>query len=376
MNASPLPSIYEYTLEQLEEELKTLGQPAFRAKQIYRQLYVNLAADWEAMTDLPAGLRNQLAESYAFGSLKLSGMQKGDGGLTRKSLFTLPGGEYIESVLMLYPGRATVCISCQAGCPMGCVFCATAKLGFMQDLTPGQIVEQVIWAKRETRKIAANPSVETGSGAPVKQEDLPADLNNIVYMGMGEPFNNYDAWWASVLRINDSKGLNLGARNITVSTVGLVPGIDKLAAEPMQINLAISLHASDDELRSEMMPVNKAYPIQTLLESARNYVDATNRRISFEYVLLSEKNDTPDEAEQLATLLAEGPMGERRQLMHINLIPWNPIPGTPLERSSRQRVSAFQDILRKAGIPCTVRQERGRDIAAACGQLAGSPEAA
>lgn len=369
-------SIYDCSLDDLVQVVSELGQSAFRAKQIYRQLYVKEATSWEAMTDLPTALRADLAGRFTFGSLTLKGIQKGDGGLTRKALFGLPGGEFIESVLMVYPGRATVCISCQAGCPMGCVFCATAKLGFMQDLTAGQIVEQVLWARREIRQIARDPETEVGDGAPVSTSELPDHLTNIVYMGMGEPFNNYDPWWDSVLRLNDSQGLNIGARNITVSTVGLVPGIEKLAEADLQINLAISLHAAEDDLRSEMMPVNRAYPISSLMEATRNYVDQTGRRVSFEYVLLSGKNDSPEEAEKLADCLAHGAMGDRRNLMHVNLIPWNPIPGTPLERSGRKRVSAFQDVLREQGIPCTVRQERGGDIAAACGQLAGTPEAA
>lgn len=373
MNESPI-NLYDLSQNDLNAFMAELGQPPFRARQIFHQLYVNLADSIGAMTDLPVSLREELSRKSRLGSLTLKQVQCGDGGLTRKALFELPGKEFIETVIMVYPGRATVCVSSQAGCPMGCVFCATAKLGFMQDLTSGQMLEQVIWARREVRKIAADPKTETDLGAPVKRSELPADLGNIVFMGMGEPFNNFDAWWKAVQGLHNPKGLNFGARSMTVSTVGLVPGIEKLAAADLQINLAISLHASDDDLRSRMMPVNKAYPIEVLLEGTRKYVESTGRRVSFEYVLISGKNDSPEEAQKLGCLLAQGPMKYRRSLMHVNLIPLNPVHGTPLERSSRNRVTAFQKILQEAGVPCTVRQERGVDIDAACGQLAGLAE--
>ena len=338
------------------------GEPSFRAKQLYRGLYVNRVRDVGAMTDLAKGLRQRLADACALGSLDLDRMEEGDAGLTRKASFQLPTGEHIESVLIVYPDRATVCVSSQAGCPMGCVFCATAKLGFLRDLTAGQIVEQVLWAHRELDGLIADRPGER----------LPRAITNVVFMGMGESFNNYDAWWESVERLHDPEGYNLGARNFTVSTVGLPPGIRRLATESLPINLAISLHAVTDEERAAIMPVNKAYPIAELLAAARDYARQTGRRVSFEYVLLAEKNDEPWQAEALATLLAEGPMGDCRTLMHVNLIPWNPVPGTPLARSSRTRVQAFRAVLRSRGIPCTVRVERGVDIGAACGQLAGS----
>ncbi|HMO56620.1 MAG TPA: radical SAM protein, partial [Roseiflexaceae bacterium] len=196
---------------------------------------------------------------------------------------------------------------------------------------------------------------------------LPGRLTNVVFMGMGEPFANYDRWWRAVEQLHDPAGLNMGARNLTVSTVGLVPGIERLAGEALPINLAISLHAPDDELRSEMMPVNRRYPIAVLLDATRRYTEQSGRRVSFEYVLLQGRNDTPAHAEALATLL-------RGMLCHVNLIPWNPVPGMPLGRSERRRVLEFQAILRERSVPCTVRVERGVAIAAACGQLAGTPQ--
>lgn len=372
LSTTPI-NLYNLSLEELQSLFESWGEPAYRAKQVYRHLYVHLAADFAGMTDLPATLRDRLATETRIGDLEPVKMQQGDGGLTRKVLFRLPGGETVEAVLMVYPERATVCVSSQAGCPMGCVFCATAKLGFLCDLTRGQIVQQALWAAREVRKIRANPGDELASGALRGGVDaLPASLSNVVFMGMGEAFNNYDEWWGSVERLHDPAGFNMGARSFTVSTVGLAPGIRRLAEAPLPVNLAISLHAADDEVRGAMMPVNKAYPIQTLLEAARDYAVRTGRRVSFEYVLLEGKNDEPAQAERLAEVLGMGPLKDCRSLIHVNLIPWNPVPGSPLARSSRERVAAFQRILRDRGIPCTVRVERGRDIDAACGQLAGN----
>jgi 23S rRNA (adenine2503-C2)-methyltransferase len=233
---------------------------------------------------------------------------------------------------------------------MGCVFCATGRLGLLRNLSAGVIVEQVLWAARELRGLGIGQTA----------------LTNVVFMGMGEPFANYDRWWQSVERLHDPQGFNMSARSLTVSTVGLVPGIRRLAAEALPINLAISLHAPDDMLRSEMMPINRRYPIAALLDATRDYVAQTNRRVSFEYVLLQDKNDTPAQAVALAELL-------QGMLCHVNLIPWNPVPGTPLGRSERARVLRFQQALLDRGIACTVRVERGVAIAAACGQLAGAP---
>jgi 23S rRNA (adenine2503-C2)-methyltransferase len=256
---------------------------------------------------------------------------------------------------MVYRDRATVCVSSQSGCPMACVFCATGRLGHLHDLTAGQIIEQVLWAARELRTI------------PKSTVKIPM-LSNVVFMGMGEPFNNYENWWKSVERLHDPRGFNMGARSFTVSTVGLVPGIKRLADETLQVNLAISLHAADDGLRSEMMPVNKRYPIAELIAATRDYTIKTHRRVSFEYVLLKEKNDFPGQAQALADLLRKpAPL-----LCHVNLIPWNPVPGSPLGRSDRRRVEKFREVLERNHVPCTVRMERGVKIAAACGQLAGT----
>ncbi len=359
-----LPHLYNYSLPDLELLLRSWGQPAYRARQIYRQLYANLAADPAEMTDLPLALRERLAAEAQMTTLELVRLQTADEELTRKALFRIPGGEVVESVLMIYPDRATVCVSTQAGCAMGCVFCATGRLGLLRNLSAGEIVEQVIWAARELKGLRTE-----GRGLSRQSSVLSPQssvLTNVVFMGMGEPFANYDRWWQSVERLHDPQGFNLGARSMTVSTVGQVTGIRRLAGEALPINLAISLHAPDDELRSEMMPINRRYPIAELLAATREYIARTKRRVSFEYVLLQGKNDTPEQAAALGEVL-------HGLLCHVNLIPWNPVPGAPLGRSERARVLRFQQVLQECGIACTVRVERGVAIAAACGQLAGVP---
>ncbi len=353
-------NLYDMSLPDIENLMNKWDEPAFRARQIYRHLYVHLGNDPNEMTDLPVALRERIAEKTHFGDLRVDRVLTGDHGMTRKALFAMQDNSPVESVLMIYPDRATVCISSQSGCPMQCTFCATGKLGHLHDLTPGQIVEQVLWAARELNNVRKQAKGE-----------IPGAISNVVYMGMGEPFNNYDNWWASVERLHDPTGFNMGARNFTVSTVGLVPGILKLAEADLPVNLAVSLHSADDKLRSEMMPVNKRYPITELIDAARTYTEKTRRRLSFEYVLLKEKNDFPEQALQLAGLLRGNVTTGKTMLFHVNLIPWNPVPGTSLNRSDRKRVINFQKVLKEHGIPCTVRVERGTDIAAACGQLAG-----
>ena len=385
-----LPNLYDLSLAEMEHLLTGWGQPAYRARQVFRQLYVNLIDTPLAMTDLPLALRERLASETRLEPLMPEQVQTADNGLTRKALFRLPGNALIESVLMIYPDRATVCVSTQAGCAMGCVFCATGTLGLLRNLSPGDIVAQVVWAAREMRRFATGRPTASTTRQPEDDawwtpDDLESNapsvtpvssisrLTNIVFMGMGEPFANYDRWWRAVEIIHDPRGLNMGARSMTVSTVGLVPGIRRLATETLPINLAISLHAPDDDLRSAIMPVNHRYPLAALLDATHDYLATTGRRVSFEYVLLQRTNDEPEHAAKLAALLRgeAGPAGLPLHLVHVNLIPWNPVPGMPLGRSERRRVLTFQRILREHGIACTVRVERGVSIAAACGQLAG-----
>ena len=348
-----LINLYNLSLAELGELLAGWGQPAFRARQLYRQLYRNLATDFGSMTDLPAALRERLEAETRIGALTMRREQVADAGETRKTLWGLAGDAVLETVLMRYPDRATVCVSTQAGCAMGCVFCATGKMGLIKNISAGEIVEQVLHFERYLR--------ERGDGRL-------DHVTNLVFMGMGESFANYDRWITAVERLHDPAGFNLGARNMTVSTVGLVPGIRRLANERLPINLAVSLHAPNDELRSALMPVNRRYPIADLMAAIQDYIAQTNRRVSYEYVLLQGQNDTEELASELADLIVG-------QLCHVNLIPWNPVPGSPLERSHRRRVNAFQQVLLDRGISCTVRLERGVEIAAACGQLAAVPEA-
>jgi 23S rRNA (adenine2503-C2)-methyltransferase len=369
MMTNERPNLYDLPLPDLERLLANWSQPSYRARQLYRQLYVNLSNDLATMTDLPIALRERLAAETRIGALDLVRLQTADKGLTRKALFRLPGGAVVESVLMVYPDRATACVSTQAGCAMGCVFCATGRLGLLRNLSAGEIVEQVLWAAREVKGLRTKGRAEKTAARNNNLSVLspqPSALTNVVFMGMGEPFANYDRWWSAVERLHDPLGFNMGARSMTVSTVGLAPGIRRLAAEALPINLAISLHAPDDALRSEMMPINRRYPLAELLDATHEYISTTNRRVSFEYVLLQGKNDSPAQAAALADLLGG-------MLCHVNLIPWNPVPGTPLGRSERARVLRFQQALQERGVACTVRVERGVAIAAACGQLAGTP---
>lgn len=366
MSETPI-RLLDLDLPALTEQVKAWGQPAFRAKQLYRHLWVNQVEDPLEMTDLPAAFREKVAASARASSLELRMVRRGDGGLTRKAVFSLPGNETVEAVLMVYPGRATVCVSSQAGCPMGCTFCATAKLGFRQDLSPGDIAAQVLWAQRELQGVSTDLDAGAERHRVSGPQDVPERLTNVVFMGMGEPFNNYDNWRRSVDLLHDPAGFNFGARNFTVSTVGLVPGIRKLMEDPMQINLAISLHAADDDIRSEMMPVNRRYPIADLLDAVRDYTAKTHRRVSFEYVLIDGKNDSEDEARALADVL----LSKGKFPLHVNLIPLNPVADTGMTRSSRTRVTAFREQLEHRGIPATIRIQRGVDIDAACGQLAG-----
>jgi 23S rRNA (adenine2503-C2)-methyltransferase len=370
----------------LEALLQSWEQPAFRARQLYRQIYAKLADSPLTMSDLPLTLRERLASETTLHSLRLLQVQQADDGLTRKALFALSDGSVVESVLMVYADRATVCVSTQAGCAMGCVFCATGKLGLLRNLSSGEIVEQVLWASRELRAMgqvrAANNlgMIEHPEGALDNTTNARSyeRVSNVVFMGMGEPFANYERWWGAVERLHDPQGFGMGARAMTVSTVGLAKGVRQLADAPLPINLAISLHAPNDALRAELMPVNGRYPLAALFDATRYYMEQTRRRVSFEYVLLQGRNDTPEHAQQLADLLRGAGDAESLplHLVHVNLIPWNPVPGMPLGRSERRRVLDFQQVLNDERVSCTVRVERGVEIAAACGQLAGAVERA
>jgi 23S rRNA (adenine2503-C2)-methyltransferase len=335
--------LLDLTYNELEEFLASWDEPSYRADQIWGWLYRALAADFQEMTNLPKGLRERLAEAACLRTMKPLEKRVSADGLTRKELFALRDGQTIESVLMHYERRHTACISTQVGCALGCAFCATGQGGLVRNLTAGEIVEQVLYFARS-----------------LKSED--EQITNVVLMGMGEPLANYEATWQAIETLTHDDGFNLGARRITISTVGLVPGIRRLAEERKQIGLAVSLHAPTDELRDELVPVNRRYPLAQLMAACRHYVERTRRRISFEYALIQGINDSPAQARQLAHLL-DG------LLCHVNLIPLNPIPESPYQPSSRDRVLSFQAELNRSKVSNTLRVERGADIRAGCGQL-------
>jgi len=336
--------IYDLDLESLTEVITGWGEPAYRARQIWQGLYQNLWLEPEEFTNLPARLRARLENDFSFSAIVPDQILESTDRETVKTLFLLRDKRAIEAVLMKYEQRRTLCISSQAGCAMGCVFCATGQMGFKRHLSSGEIVAQVVYYARKLR-------------------DAGEKVTNVVVMGMGEPFHNYDNTLAAIDRLNHPDGLNLGARRFTISTVGLVPMIERFTREKRQINLAISLHATTDELRESMLPVNRKYPIADLIRACREYVDKTGRRITFEWALIRDVNDSPAVARQLAQLL-------RGILCHVNVIPLNPTRNYPGQATTRERAREFQAELEKAGIPCTIRIRRGIDIQAGCGQLA------
>ena len=348
-----------FTFDELSAWLAERGQPVFRAKQLAGWIYSSLAPDFAAMRNLPIPLRERLAREASIAGPQVRREIKAKDGRTRKLLLELADGRLIETVLMLYPAsgesraRATVCVSTQAGCAYGCTFCATGQMGFDRHLTAGEIVAQVLHFARELR---AQPW-QAPDGATIDR------VSNLVFMGMGEPFHNYDNTLKAVRILNMAEGLNIGARHMTISTVGLVPGILRLAEEPLQVNLAISLHAPNDAMRLRTMPVTRKYPIAQVLDACRQYVVRTNRQVTFEYVLLAGVNDAPEHARELAALRA--PL---RQLCHVNLIPVNKTAASYAVPSG-EAIRAFRETLRAGGVSNSVRAERGDDIAAACGQL-------
>jgi 23S rRNA (adenine2503-C2)-methyltransferase len=335
--------LLDLTYDQLKGLVTSWGEPAYRADQIWGWLYRSLATDFWEMTNLPKELRERLAEGALSRTMKPLDEMVSVDGLTHKVLFALRDNQTIESVLMDYERRHTACISTQVGCAVGCVFCATGQSGFVRNLTAGEIVEQVLYFAHFLK---------------VRGERV----TNVVLMGMGEPLANYEATWQAIEILTHDEGFNLGARRVTISTVGLVPGIRRLAEEGVQIGLAISLHAPTDELRDKLVPINRRYSLTQLMAACRHYVERTGRRISFEYALIHGINDSPEQARQLAHLL-NGLVG------HVNLIPLNPVSESPYQPSSRDRILAFQAELNRSKVPNTLRVERGVDIQAGCGQL-------
>jgi 23S rRNA (adenine2503-C2)-methyltransferase len=334
-----MPAPYDLTREELALILE--GEPEYRRRQVWDGLHARVQRP-EEMTELPAALRGALAAALP-PALHQVARQSADDGETTKWLWALHDGAQVETVLMHYPDRVTVCVSTQAGCAMACQFCATGQSGFQRQLTQGEIVEQVAVAMREA-----------GSRR----------VSNVVFMGMGEPLANYDRVWGAVVRLHDDMGLS--ARHLTLSTVGIVPGIRRLATEALPVNLAVSLHAANDVLRDELVPINKRYPLGDLAAACAEYVEASGRRLSIEWAMIDDVNDRGSDAAELAAFAR--PLGA-----HVNLIPLNPTPGYAVVGSSRGKVRQFRDQLVALGVNATIRATRGAEIDAACGQLAASP---
>ena len=326
-------------LPELSQLFKDLGQPAFRAKQVYTWLHKGVRS-YEEMTNLPKSLRDTLEDRYPICPPKVVRKQESQKDGTIKYLWELSDGNCVETVLMRYHYGNTVCISTEVGCRMGCAFCASTLGGLVRKLEPYEMLDQVLFT-------------QVDSGLPV---------SHIVLMGIGEPLDNFDNVMRFLELVNSPEGMNISMRHISLSTCGLVPGIDRLAEKKLQLTLSVSLHAPTDEIRNTIMPVNKAYPTEELLQACRRYYEKTGRRISFEYAMINGVNDTPEAAKLLLKRLKGLPA-------HMNLIPLNHVEESPLKPSTRQAVQTFQNILEAGGIPATVRRTLGSDIDASCGQL-------
>jgi len=334
--------IRDYALKDLKSALGGMDEQPYKAVQVFSWLYKKGAAQFSAMSNLPKSLIKKLDDNYYIGALKAVETLKSKDG-TEKILFKLCDGNSIETVLIYSPKRATICLSTQVGCKFGCAFCASGKMGFTRDLTPSEIIGQILYARFKLKR----------------------DITNYVFMGMGEPLDNYANTSKAIVIMNDKKGLDIGARRITVSTCGIIPGIDRIAELDIQINLSISLHAANDRLRSELAPVNKRYPIAELTAACQRYFEKTGRVITLEYVLIKEKNHSVKDADALSKIA-------KRLKAKVNLIAYSGIPEQDYAPPSKEEIAVFTKSLRAAGVNVTLRMSKGRDIQAACGQLAGS----
>jgi 23S rRNA (adenine2503-C2)-methyltransferase len=327
-------------LFELENGMKDEGESSYRAKQIFSWLYQKGVSSFEDMTNLSKSMRQKLGQKWEIPKLELVRVQRSEDRDTTKFLFKLPDGEMVESVLMYFEDRLSVCVSTQVGCAFGCIFCASGLMGWKRNLEAWEIVDQVLEIQKRT----------------------DGRVSNLVFMGMGEPLSNYENTLKAIRILHHPLGLGIGMRHFTISTVGLVPMIKKLADEGYPIRLAVSLHAPIDDLRLKLMPVNKKYSISEILEACRYYQSKVKRRITFEYILIQGVNDDLALAKKLTEIL-------KGVYAHVNLIPLNPLPEYPYRAPSEKQTKLFQNILEKMGIPATIRQERGQDIQAACGQL-------
>lgn len=334
-----MKNIKDYNLDALKKEMESINEKPFRAEQIFKWIYIEKVKNFDEMTNLSLELRNKLKENYDICNFTIEKKLESKDG-TKKYLFGLSDGNAIESVLMEYKYGKSICVSSQIGCKMGCKFCASTGIPFMRNLTSGEIVEQIIAIEQDTN----------------------SKISNVVFMGIGEPMDNFENVMNAIEILNNTKGLNIGARHISVSTSGVVPKIYEFANRNMQCTLSISLHSANNEIRSSMMPVNNAYNIEELMKACKYYINKTNRRISFEYALAKDNNDNLEDAKQLVKLL-------QGMLCHVNLIPINKIENGNYSKSSLENIMKFRDYLNDHGIVATIRRELGSDIDAACGQL-------
>lgn len=334
-----MKNIKDFNLDDLKRELVGLGEKPYRAEQVFKWIYQEKVKEFDEMTNISLDLRSNLKENYTLCNYNILKKQRSNDG-TIKYLFDVLDGNAIETVLMSYHHGYSICVSSQIGCKMGCKFCASTGINFVRNLTSGEIVEQIL----------------------AVEQDTGVRISNVVFMGIGEPLDNYDNVVNAIRIINNQKGLSIGTRHISISTSGLVPQIYRLAQENIQCTLSISLHATNNEKRNSMMPVNKRFPIEQLLRACKDYIDKTNRRISFEYALAKNSNDNLEDAKELVKLL-------KGMLCHVNLIPINKIENGTFTKSSSENIMRFRDFLNDNGIVATIRRELGSDIDAACGQL-------
>lgn len=343
------PLIYDHQFAEIDAFVLSVNQPSYRTKQIWLGLYHQFWTGVDQFSTLPKSFRGILEDKYLFSSLENVTTVRSSDESTWKSLFNLRDRKTIETVLMKYNERNTLCVSSQSGCAVGCVFCATGQMGFVRNLSAGEIIEQVVYFSNVLR-------------------NTEEKITNIVIMGMGEPFLNYDNTLKAIDILNDEAGYKLGSRRFTISTVGIIPGIRRFASEKRQVNLAISLHSANDETRSSLIPINQKYPLSDLADACLEYIKQTKRRISFEWAMINGVNDSPKDAVELTDWLNNFKI-DNTNYSHVNLIPLNPTEGYKGIRASVEKVNKFRELIIQRGVPCTVRVRRGIDVYAGCGQL-------
>jgi len=337
-------NIKDLTLEELKRAIAAMGEPAYRARQIFSWLYRRGISDFNEMTNIPKTLSDKLQDNYFISNLAPAEHLKSADG-TEKLLFKLPDGNFIETVLIYAGKRKTICLSTQVGCKFACTFCASGKLGFTRNLTPAEIINQILFLR----------------------DNLKHEITNYVLMGIGEPLDNYENVSRAIMIMNDPEGMAIGARRITISTCGVIPGMNKLRNLGLQVNLSVSLHATNNRLRDTFMPINKRYPLEKLIKASEDFINSTGRMITLEYILIKGKNDSLRDADELAKIA-------KRLKAKVNLVPCSSVPGTDFQSTPKKEIEKFIDRLIQRKVNATLRDSKGADIQAACGQLAGRPK--